>query len=397
MGFVLPRSDIWTVMGKEGIQTTVDIGKAGVYMSPGGTDDSVLDEASVSVLSRNSPSVTKAKKHSEEKGLAAGLQQQFFITQNAVRDRMLEAAKRMSKWEDDQWLLLLAPASDDFQWTTDWVLDPALSNRSPGGRRRRPSRSPAATSTPGKSPPSFTRQSTGGSFDSSALSARESAENLIRPTAVMCAITTSLVGKSDASQFDYEAPINRKSIELYKCVLNATEGQLAALMSLSTHAASYKLWASYGIMRQLLEVGDSPPPSLRWKAAIKAVAYCTKNQSAVTVSVGAAMTKVISDARAYKRAYQEFLASARLGASPTVVAWKRAREKMRGQVLESRLQKLEDVLPVPTAAWSRFAVSAGKGGKGVVDDGAEGADHELMMISEQDKVLADDRLVKAGR
>ena len=53
--------------------------------------------------------------------------------------------------------------------------------------------------------------------------------------------------------------------------INATEVQMAALLSMSTLSSEYKLWASYANAKRRLGLSSSPSARERWRAAQVAV------------------------------------------------------------------------------------------------------------------------------
>ena len=78
--------------------------------------------------------------------------------------------------------------------------------------------------------------------------------------------------KLKPSSFAYAAPLQVTSVRVGHIKLQATEAQLAALMSLTAHGADFKLWSSYGIIREQVVGKEGRAPSrLLWKAAARAV------------------------------------------------------------------------------------------------------------------------------
>lgn len=264
MGFVLPWCDVDTVMTKQGMETSVRVGKAGVYCGACSNDEemeSVLEGAVSKVLSNGGGNLKK-RMSSLEKNMVVGQQATFLVAQNAVRDKMQALTEKTAKWSNDRWFFCLA--------TTE------------------------ASTDDGK------------------------------PAAVTALVSTDLVGKANADHFSYEKPIAKQCIEIFDCELHASESQFAALMSLSTHAAEYKLWSNHVIMRQLLAVpAEGVPPRLRWKAATRAVQNSIKKGTAQT-SFGADLTKIIHSAKLYKEAYAEFCSSAGYKENTAIAVMKQA-------------------------------------------------------------------------
>ena len=159
--------------------------------------------------------------------------------------------------------------------------------------------------------------------------------------------------KDDPSKFDYERPFQITSCHMGQLSLQATEMQLASLMSLTTHLSEYKLWASYQIMRQLMQLPQSGSiaPKRRWRAASRAVAYSLNKAKVKTANVA----EIIRTAKAYKKSYLEFLQSSGLSEKALRSAVKRLNARAAlSEIGQVQLQMFEDLLPVDTLAWCRF-------------------------------------------
>lgn len=159
--------------------------------------------------------------------------------------------------------------------------------------------------------------------------------------------------KDDPSKFDYECPFQITSCHMGQLSLQATEMQLASLMSLTTHVSEYKLWASYQIMRQLMQLPQSGsiPPKSRWRAASRAVALSLNKAKVKTAN----MAEIMRTAKVYKKSYLEFLQSSGLSEKALRSAVKRLNARAAlSEVGQVQLQTYEDLLPVDTLAWCRF-------------------------------------------
>jgi hypothetical protein len=337
VGFVLPSMNVQTNLAKKGtvMETSMTLGTAGIYCRAG----ELGEEASVT-RPQSTPIRPRAHSNAPASKKDAALQEAerqraFFVCQNEIRDRMNGLTKETSSWPTESWFLAIV----------------ARDGSAEGG-------------------------------DAYAVSA---------------SIVKDL--DKDVDRFTYERPIQVQRVTIGAVQLQATEAQLAALLSLSTHGADYKLWSSYGIVRGLLGLpntsGDTETAEGRralWKASVRAVIASVSKVSLKTSN----LAQVLMDAKRYKQTYIEFLNASILSKDSAMttsklsspVASRQARASFRQSsagdprsAVEVQLQRLEDTLPVGTLAWCRLvaqkhvkAMHSKKGGSRKSSSGGDDGD-----------------------
>ena len=296
-GFVLPSMSVTTHKADAGLETVLKMGKAGVYVHHGKSGGICVSAAARSAGAVSPLAACRAS------GVASGVaspsptdkdQATFFIDQNRMRDDMGKIAADAGSWDAGQWFFLFAGADEG----------------------------------------------------SDCLSAT---------------VTMDSTHSDEPGKFDYERPLQITSCHVGVLSVQATEMQLASFMSITTHLSEYKLWSSFQIMRQVMQLpsatgaaGDdekSARARLLWRVACRAVTYSLDKAKVKTSN----LTQILWQAKAYKKAYAEFLSGSGLTDKTIVSADARCRarsEQASGR--QAALLEYEDLLPVDTLAWCRL-------------------------------------------
>ena len=305
-GFILPEMGVKTVIDKAGNQETkVTIGRAGVYVETGKVEsvigespsdcaqaerDAMADAAEVEAAevgeeageSKKRSAIARAKgltsprataeqraEQAAKKEAALARQLLFYKDQDDMRNKMHRVAERCAKQPVEEWFMHAAL--------------PAVAGEA--------------------------------------------------PACVRASIHTIVANKAEPEKFDYETPLKLTRMAIGRIAIHASEAQMAALLSMSTLSADFKLWASYVGAKRRLGLPRQPSARQLWKAAEMAV-----NSSLHGIVVkGPNIISVITNSKAYKRQYTELLvdgvSSADKVASP--VAVRDARAKLDADAVET--------------------------------------------------------------
>ena len=256
LGFVLPSAEVdtkVTLRGAEGLETIATVAKAGIYCNTvdlnidddgGGAQELVGavspgDEGMVAKEGEDQAGVDAGKLTKRERAAAAeaeaAQQKLFFRAQDEIRDRMRAVAQASDSWPAEHWFVLFTPSQSQQDEASD----------------------------------AFMR----------------------------AVIKKDLSSKAKPSAFEYEEPIQITQVTIGKATVQATEAQLAAIMSLSAHASAFKLWSSYGVVRELHELPRkivvAQHGRMLWRTAFRAVASALHKEA---VSTGN-MAKILLDAK----------------------------------------------------------------------------------------------------
>lgn len=161
--------------------------------------------------------------------------------------------------------------------------------------------------------------------------------------------------KADPDKFDYAAPISVTTVRLPSVIVDATNDQLAAFLSLTTFRQEYRLWAAYATRR--LELASVGRPR---RADGSARRYWQVAKQAVTAALHKArvnasnLATMLEDASRYRRGFVHVIAAVTNPEAAADVRAARERLALSQPALVQMLQELEDTLPAETLAWCRF-------------------------------------------
>ena len=341
LGFILPAMDVVTSLANEAMETSVTIERAGIYCRAGLLNGLTRAE---SYVPNGQPPPSPAKEGEKSKEAIAAAQDAVFARVEMMRAKMDALAKESRNWPQSEWFVICAPEVK------------------PGGSK------------------------------------------LIDPAFCRIKVRQDNKSKSTPSKFKYEQPVQVTSVSIGKASIQASEAQLAALLSIPAHGSNYKLWAAYGVAHNTMGLpkdGTKIPPRLLWKAAARAVISSLHKEKLGAGNIAA----ILKQAKAYKAYYVDLLqfglTSAGVSTKFLAKDVRNARAKCK-PALKKELNNLEDVLPVGTIAWCRLVSQkhvAEK--KGVKDDDGDGhvdveENSDLMRLQdEQAKSLSDGRLENA--
>ena len=353
LGFVLPAMDVATLLKSESMESSVRVSKAGIYccradtLSPSEAlqsaafTESVLppadpasrDTSSDKPSSKSSGKSTSRKGHPSDTKSSVSADSKTLADAYAMRERMQSLINQTATWPDSRWLMVCSPRPVEED------------------EAERLAEEKAAAAAEG-----------GHAVSDSAARRSPSPETIKRRRACMSALVKmDNTGRSKPERFEYKEPIQKVGVRIGTVSVRATEAQLAALLSLSTHASQYKLWSAYGRVRNALRlpVGGGGSPRMLWRAAGRAVT-ASLNKGKLNTSN---LTQILINSKRYKQRYVDFLQeclSKSLLTYATLLSFKDVRAaRLKLQQTGSAktlaaLRDIEDVLPVETVAWCRL-------------------------------------------